>query len=134
VEEKSIIMNTTIYCHAAAYENFIRKAFRCEKNINTPAHQCHYHELYYLECGMRRSNMTYERQLDKLVFYISEAIDKFLSRRLLKEEKQALLKMKGMLVAVSTEEELYSIIDTCNQLTHRFNVSGLNGKVTIPNK
>jgi hypothetical protein len=114
-------MNPTIHSHSYSYEDFMCRAYRCYPNPRTGAYAGHYHAIYWAEHGfIKPSVVKAEKQLTKVKNYLVKATDKFLKRRLKKEEREILMIVREQLMFASSEQELFPLIDKGLVTTRRF--------------
>jgi hypothetical protein len=114
-------MNPTIHSHGCYYEDFMCRAYHCYPNPRTGVYAGHYHAIYWAGHGfIKPSDVKAKKQVEKVKSYLIKATDKFLKRRLKKEEREILMIIREKLMSASSEQELFPIIDKGLVTTRRF--------------
>lgn len=114
-------MNPIIHSHGYSYEDFMCRAYRCYPNPRTGAYSGHYNAIYWTEHGfIKPSVTTAEKQITKVKAYLTKAINRFLKRKLRKDEREALLIIQDHLLSATTEADLFNAIDKALLVTRRF--------------
>jgi hypothetical protein len=100
------------YTESAPYEEFIIRAFKCERGTKYGADVSFMRNLIESEKG--KVGPAYlagtERQLLKLKEYLNNAIDKFLTRKIKDNQKQSLELLRPKIASAASSVELREII------------------------
>lgn len=115
-------LNTKFYIESMAYETFIKRAHKCQRQTRLGADQSIMINFMMIESGQK----TYGRvknidtMREKIRGYIEKAIDKFLKKKLTQEEKHGLEFLKVRLAQSYSSSQFLSIVNQGIDLTQRF--------------
>jgi hypothetical protein len=79
--------STTAYTRSFAYEHFMMRAFRSERNFSKGIDNSVYLQLDYIERGIALSNKSYPKQIEKIKTYLLKGIDKVSKWKLTEMER-----------------------------------------------
>lgn len=108
------------YARSFSYENFMRRAFRSERNFSKGIDNSVYHQLEYIEKGYALSNKNYPKQIQKIKAYLLKGIDKVLKWKLTEIERFQVYGYEKAIRETEDEYVLYNSIRGLLDATQRF--------------
>jgi hypothetical protein len=115
-------MATDFYSESMPYEFFIRRAFKCQRQMRNGADISFMQNLMRTEAGSSSVSHLpdYDKQQQKVSAYILKAIDRFLTFKLTDEEREKLLRIRQKLQIAYGSAALMEIVEAGLEATHRF--------------
>ena len=108
------------YARSFSYENFMRRAFRSERNFSKGIDNSVYLQLEYIEKGYALSNKNYPKQIKKIKGYLQKGIEKVMKWKLTDVEKLQVSQYERAIKDTEDEYVLYNSIRGLLDVTQRF--------------
>ena len=111
---------TDHYTQSFSYENFMRRAFKSERNFSKGIDNSVYLQLYYITNGYSLSTKNYSKQFEKIRKLLLKGTDKVLKWKLTEPER-AKVEYNAMLILKTFDEEVFNqAINSLIVATQRF--------------
>jgi hypothetical protein len=108
------------YTRSFSYENFMRRAFKSERNFSKGIDNSVYLQLHYIANGYSLSSKNYSKQFEKVRKLLLKATDKVLKWKLTDIERSEVEYNARLIFKTSDEEVLHQAINSLIDTTQRF--------------
>lgn len=110
------------YGSSFCYETFIRRAFKCDRDMKHGAHNSFLQNLIETEMNLSHTNKlaSPDKQIEKIKSYLFKALDKYDTFPLTEAEREVFVRLRQ---DVTTAHTSIHIIDLCEEgveVTQRF--------------
>jgi hypothetical protein len=111
---------TDHYTRSFSYENFMRRAFKSERNFSKGIDNSVYLQLYYITNGYSSSTKNYSKQIEKIRKLLLRGTEKVLKWKLTELERVEVEYNARLIERASDEEVFYQAINSLIVVTQRF--------------
>jgi hypothetical protein len=108
------------YARSFSYENFMRRAFKSERNFSRGIDNSVYLQLHYIANGHSLSTKNYSKQFEKIRKFLLKGTDKVLKWKLTDIERSEIEYNASLIFKTSDEEGFHQAINSLIDATQRF--------------
>ena len=114
------MITQSFYCRSFSYENFMKRAFRSDRNHSRGIDSSVYELLDHIEHGRYKTVKEYPRQIERIKTYLDKGVVKVLKWRLTEDERRTVMYYARRIQSTTDEEVLYECINGLLETTQRF--------------